>query len=78
MPCQQCGSACQGRRCRGCEQIQRNEKLHGTPGDDVGRDQDRDGETWGIRQQGLGDAEASGQATLDGGIRKEGGDNDDV
>jgi hypothetical protein len=45
---------------------------------DVGRDQDRDGEAWRIRQQGLGDAEASGQATLDGGIRKEGSDDGDV
>jgi len=76
--CELCGSACQGRRCRGCEQSQINETLHGTPGDDVGRDRDHDDETWKIRQQGLGDAEASGQATLDGGIRTEGGDDGDV
>jgi hypothetical protein len=72
-----CGSACQGRRCSGCEQIQANEKLHGTPGDDVGRDQDRDGETWAVAQQGLGDSDAEGQTTLSGGIRKE-DDDDDV
>ena len=78
MTCELCGSPCNGSMCRGCEQIQINEKLHGTPGDDVGRDQGRDDETWAVAQQGLGDAEVSGQTTLDGGIRKEGGHDGDV
>lgn len=30
MTCSQCGAPCQGALCRGCEQIELNEKLHGT------------------------------------------------
>ena len=30
MTCQNCGSRCTGKLCAGCEQIQINEKLHGS------------------------------------------------
>jgi len=67
MSCERCGVPCQGRRCRSCEQIDRCEARHG---DRVERDRD----AWAVTQTGLGDQRASGQATLDGGIVPEGGD----
>lgn len=41
MSCRHCGSACQGKLCKGCKQIMLNEKTHGEAVDD----QDQWGET---------------------------------
>jgi hypothetical protein len=73
MSCDRCGAPCRGRLCRGCEDIQRNEKLHGTAVDDVGRDDTSDNE-WSVEQQGLDGEVHEGQATLDGGVAKDGGE----
>lgn len=65
MVCDKCGTPCQGTLCRECEQIRANEKRHGTTVPEP--------DQWAIDQQGLGDADAAGQSTLDGGIRPDGG-----
>lgn len=62
MPCVECGSPCQGLRCRECEMIAACEARHGDRVDD---------QEWRVEQEGI-DGDAQGQATLDGGVRKEG------
>jgi hypothetical protein len=64
MTCQRCESPCQGGLCKQCEL----ELAHGTP-------TMPDSGEWSVDQQGLGDRDAAGQATLDGGIVR--GDGDD-
>lgn len=68
MTCERCGAPCQGRRCRGCEQDQANEKLYGGATDDGGDA----GDGWTVEQQGLDGEAHEGQATLDGGVAKDG------
>jgi len=64
MVCGKCGKPCQGDYCAGCEQVQRCKDTHGLP-------DGPEGDEWRVDQQGLGDRDAEGQATLNGGIRKE-------
>ena len=64
MSCECCGTRCQGRRCAGCAQIETNEARYGVPAD-------YDDSDWQVEQQGL-DGEFRGQATLDGGVAKDG------
>lgn len=68
MTCERCGSPCQGRRCQACELAATNAKLHGTPADHDDQDDE-----WRVEQQGI-DGGPRGQATLDGGIVSDGGD----
>jgi len=58
--CTRCGRRCQGRLCRDCE---RDEYY----GDDAQR-RTEDREEWEVVQEGLGEQDAEGQTTLDGGI----------
>lgn len=64
MPTCRCGAHIQsGRRCRDCQLADR---YSDGP---VGGEGER--EDWSVTQQGLGDRDAEGQATLDGGIARE-------
>lgn len=65
--CEICGSRCHGTRCAACEQIAANEVRHG---DSV--PEREDGAEWTVEQQGLDGGAHSGQATLDGGVAREG------
>jgi len=63
--CPECGIPYPpGGLCKECSL----ERAHGVPADHIDSDGD---DEWTVAQQGLGDRDAEGQATLDGGIRKE-------
>lgn len=64
--CQRCESPCQGGLCRQCEL----ERAHGKPEMPESAKEDE----WSVDQQGLGDKQAQGQATLDGSLVRGGGD----
>lgn len=68
MSCTDCGAPSQGDRCQTCRQIRHNEEYYGVPADH------HDREEWRVQQTGLGDRGVNGQATIDGGIVREGGD----
>ena len=77
MTCEQCGMPCQGSLCEICEAARRQRTRYGTADDDVGAwsadETERQADEWAIEQQSLtGDAH-TGQATLDGGVAKDGG-----
>jgi len=72
MSCQNCGSPCQGHRCRECEMIAACEARHGTSAgapDDV---KDESSDEWGVEQTGLDGEGVNGQATFSGAVLKEG------
>ncbi|WP_436933723.1 hypothetical protein [Halovenus marina] len=72
MGCDRCG--CPTPRSRLCKECGRDEHRSTGPVGGTASDQnDRDDE-WQVEQQGLGDADAQGQSTLDGGVAKDGGD----
>lgn len=67
--CDQCG---QPTRRRGlCKDCALADRYSSGPVGGTGSDDEAE---WSVNQEGLGDAEAEGQARLDGGIVKEGGD----
>lgn len=72
MTCDKCGMPCQGAMCRECERAEHQEDYYGVPSDNYDDEGDADGDAW-INQQGLDGETHQGQATLDGGVVKDGG-----
>jgi len=78
MACSSCGMPCQGGKCRSCDRAEHQEDYYGVPADnfdDVDEDVQEDDESdWAVVQQGLDGESHTGQATLEGGVSKDGGD----
>lgn len=80
MSCSRCGGNCQGQYCRDCEREISQGIRAGEEPTQLGVpmvEDDANDSGWRVRQTGLGDRDAAGQTTLDGGIAtttSEGGD----
>jgi len=76
MTCSKCGMPCSGEKCQACGRADHQEAYYGTvnePEPDAEDDQD-EGDDWAVVQQGLDGEAHTGQATIDGGVAKDGGD----
>lgn len=75
MACNRCGR--QTPRTRLCKQCARDDRHSTGPVGGTSADSDDDGDEWAVEQQGLDGEAHEGQATLTGGVCKDGSDSDD-